>query len=397
MKKPGFFFHALYRFPSLYLSTLAVSVLTIGLLPPNGIPYTVTLIISLLFSAIMLCSAARVMIIFEERKNLYVGDKTPRERLLYLLKRLDIRLFLLLLLLLPFPIKTLTPVFGSFSPLSRYLLSRLFAPLLALALLLGCMTGLSYYERNEKKKELRKKINRSPFLFIFHVFKYVPLYTVGAYCLLAFSVVLFSIPGILALILTTSLGGTVLVALIAVWTVRAVRAIRKRRRFLDQLKDACRMSSIPIPHIDSPIRSLFRRKERASIFHLTVDGRKYACRLISALKPVSVYRLYPSGEIGRIRVTYMRFTMRGHAFGGGVLYRQRAELYETKYALGFEADEDTRKIFILNPTARTVEGQYGTEIVPLDNGMRIGEYTFYTATGFTNAIKRNCLHRRANE
>ena len=152
-----------------------------------------------------------------------------------------------------------------------------------------------------------------------------------------------------------------------------------------------------MPSIDAPIRSLFQRKERGCVFYLRENGRKYACRLISTLKPVSVYRFYPNGEVGRVHVTYMRFTMRGHTFGGGVLYRQRAELYETKYQMGFEADEDTRKIFIFNPTAKTVEGQYGTELVSLDNGMKIGEYTFYTATGFTNAIKRDCLHRRANE
>lgn len=395
MKKERFPWHALYRFPTLYFAVWAVSALTWRFLPPNGISYTFTIIISLLFTLFELYSAARLFIVFEKRENLYQGEKTVKEQLRFLWKHSEVRLCLILFLLLPLPLPTFRPIFGALSPILRYLLSRLFIPFLFVAFFLGGLTGLVFHEQNEKKKELRKRINRSPLFFIFHVLKYVPLYTIAAYCLLAFTVVLVSLPGIAALILTSSLGGAVIITIAVLWIIRAIRGVRKRKRFLEQLKHACEMRGISTPKISEPIRSLFRRKERGTVFEITVGKRKYVCKLISALKPLSVYRFYPNGELGHVHVMFMRLV--SHLGWGGILVRQRVELYEKKYNIGFEAEEGAGKIFIFNPCSKIVEGQFENSNVPLDNGMKVGEYTFYTATGFANALTRDCLHRRANE
>ena len=398
MKKIGVSWRCLYRFPALYLSLLALSALTYRLMPPTGLSRAFTLICSSIFLLFQLYSTARLLILFEDPKKLYQGDKTEKERLRFLWNHPETRLYLLLLLLLPWPLPTFRAIFGTLSPLLYYLATRAFTPLFALLFLFGCTTGLVFHEQNEKKKEKRKKINRAPLLFLFHVFKFVPIYAVASYCLLAFSVVLVSLPGIAALFFTSSLGAAVLIVTATLWLIRSIRGVRIRKRFLAQLKDACESRGLPMPDVPSPIRSLFRKKERAPLFTLTVDGRKYACRLVSTLTPNTVHRFYPSGELGRVRVMHMRFMMRGAAwFGSGMLFRQRVELFETKYKMGFTAEEDTQKIFIFNPCSKTVEGAYGDKNVPLDNGMKIGDYTFYTATGFTNALTRGCLHRRANE
>ncbi len=390
--------HCLYRFPALYLSVFAVSALTYRQTPPNGISYLVTLLCSLIFLCFQLYSAARVTIVFEKRENLYEGEKTAKGQLRYLWARPETRLYLILFLLLPLPFPTFKILFGGFSPVIRYLLSRLFVPLLAASLLLGSMTGLVFHEQNEKKKELKKRINRSPLLYLIHVFKFVPIYAVGSYCLLAFSVVLASLPGIAALLLTTSLGAAIVITIAALWVIRWVRGVRIRRQFLEKMEKACASQNLPVPEIKAPIASLFRKKERGTVFEITVNGRKYACKLVSSLKPNTVYRFYPNGEMGHVHVIHMRFMVPGGAmFSSGMLYRQRVELYETKYNVSFEAEEGVSKIFIFNPCSKTVEGAYGSETVPLDNGMKIGDYTFYTASGFANALTRNCLHRKANE
>lgn len=398
MKRLGLSPHVLYRFPTLYLSFFLVNAATWKLTPPNGIPHICAIIISFLFTAIMLYSAARVMIIFEKRETLYQGEKTTKEKVRYLWERPETRLYLILFAFLPLPLPAFKPLFGMLAPMFRYLLSRLYVPFLLLAFVFGCITGLNYYEQNEKKKEMRKKIKRSPFRFILHVFKYVPIYVITSSCLLALSVVLASLPGMLGLFLTTALGAAVAITIGVLWIIRAIRGIKKRKIFLKQMQDACRMQDIPMPEIPALFLSLFRKKERGSIFEITVSGRKYVCKLISTLKPITIYRFYENGEVGHVHATYMHFHLRGHAMmGGSMLFRQRAELYEKKYNVGFEAEEGARKIFIFNPCSKTVEGQYGNETIPLDNGMKIGDYTFYTATGFTNAIKRNCLHRKQTD
>ena len=91
--------HILYRFPTLYLAILATSALTWRLAPPAGIPRILSLIISLLFTVILLYSAARVAIIFEKRENLYAGEKTDKEKLAFLWGNAETRLFLLLFIL----------------------------------------------------------------------------------------------------------------------------------------------------------------------------------------------------------------------------------------------------------------------------------------------------------
>ena len=162
------------------------------------------------------------------------------------------------------------------------------------------------------------------------------------------------------------------------------------------MQDACRMQDIPMPEIPALFLSLFRKKEKGTIFTFTLRNRKYACKLISSLKPFTLYRFYPNGTVGHVHTLNTRVLARGRWTSIAVL-KQQIELWETQYKIGFDAPEDVTKIFLFNPCTKTVEGQYGNETIPLDNGMKIGDYTFYTATGFTNAIKRNCLHRKQTD
>ena len=397
MKRFGLSTRIFYRFPIIYLAVLTTNALTWNFMPPAGIPRVLAYVISLLFTVITLYSATRVLIIFEKRENLYKGEKTYKEKLRYVWERPEYRLYLLLFLLLPLPLPAFNPLFGALSPFLRYLLSRLLIPFLAVAFFLGAIEGLYYYEKNERMGEKRKKIRRTPFLFLFHVFKYVPIYTVAASCLLALTVVLASIPGMVMLFLTTSLGTTVVGVIAAIWILRAIRGVRKRKQFLEKMENACAISGIPMPEIRKPVLSLFRKKERGTVFEFTLRKRKYACKMIGSLNPFTLYRFYPDGTVGHVHTLHTRMLARGRWGLGNAILKQHIELWETKYKIGFDASEDVSKIILFNPCTKTVEGAYGAENLPLDNGMKIGEYTFYTATGLTNAIARDCLHMKQND
>ena len=398
MKKLGLTLHSFYRFPATYFALWAGCAFAWKLTAPRGVSYMLAGLVSLLFTAILLYSISRVLMLFERKAELYEGDKTFGEKIVFLWKRPKTKLALLLFLLLPLPYPAFAPFFGMYSPFMRYLASRTILPVFLLAYTLGSTRGLVWHELNEKKKSVdRKKINRSPLHFLFHAFKYVPIYAIAAYMLLALSAVIFSLPGMIKLFITTSLGTAIIVITATVWTIRIVRGVSKRRQFLEKLADACASQNIPMPEIPGAICSLFRKKERGAVFEITLHNRKYRCKLVSSLKPYTMYRFYPSGEIGHVHTVFMRFYMRHTMFGSGVLFRQRTEIYEKKYNCAFEAEEDVAKIFIFNPCSKIVEGQYGNDSLALDNGMKIGEYTFYTATGFTGAIRRDCLHRKQNE
>lgn len=397
MKKLGLTLHSFYRFPATYFALWLGCSQMWRITSTRGFPALLAAGITLFFTLLLLYSISRVMILHEKKEDLYEGDKTWKQKIVFLWKRPKTKLALLLFLLLPLPYPVFRFLFTPFSPFVRYLLSRLFLPLLLIAFLFGSTSGLSWHELNEKKKAGKKKINRAPILFLFHAYKYIPIYILGAYALLSLSAFIFSLPGMVKLFLTTSLGVALLAIIGALWIIRIQRGVAKRRKFLTQLSDACASQNLPMPEIKGAVKGLFRKKEASPTFEITVHGRKYVCRLISSLKPFTMYRFYPSGEIGHVHTVFMRFYMRHTPFGTGVLFRQRTEIYEKKYNCAFEAEEGATKIFIFNPCSKIVEGQYGNDSLPLDNGMKIGDYTFYTASGFTGAIRRDCLHRKANE
>lgn len=396
MKKLGITWHFFYRFPLIYLGLLAFNAIAWKWTSTRGFPAWLASLITFLFTVVLLYSMARVAVIFERKPDLYEGEKTKKEKFLFLWGRRKTKLAMLLFLLLPLPYPAFRPVFVVLSPIWQYLCSRLILPFLFLGFFLGSMTGLTWHELNEKKTESkRKKIRRSPFSFLFHTYKYIPIYIAAAVMFLALQAVIFSLPGIVKLFITTSLGGAIIITIAVLWFIRIRRAILIRRKFLSQLSDACASQNIPMPKIHEPIRSLFRKKERGTVFEISLHNRTYKCKVISTLKPITMYRFYPSGVVGHVHTAFLRIHTR--APFGAMLFRQRAELYEKKYDVSFEAEEGITKIFIFNPCSKIVEGQFGSESLPLDNGMKIGEYTFYTASGFTGAIRRDCLHRKANE
>ncbi len=395
IQKLGLTVHSLYRFPLMYLALLAGNALASKWTQDPGFPALLAAYISLLFTVILFYSISRVAVIFEKKESLYEGSKPRKEKFLFLWERPKTKLALLLFLLLPLPFPAFGAIFGSLSPLLRYLCSRLFLPFLFVAFFLGGMRGLLYHEQNEKKKNKKKKrVNLFPIAFLFHTFKYVPIYAAGAYLLLELSTVIFSLPGVVQLFLTTGLGVAIAATFSLLWTVRIFRAVCIRRKFLISLAKACKAQGIPIPKIEAPIRSLFRKKERGTLFEITVKGKKYVCKLVSTLKPITTYRFYPDGYLGHVRTTYLHFRMNG-AFGG-MLSRQRIELFEKKYNVGFDAENAT-KVLIFNPCSKIVEGVFAESSFPLDNGMSVGKYKFFTASGFCNAITRDCLDRKANE
>ena len=150
-----------------------------------------------------------------------------------------------------------------------------------------------------------------------------------------------------------------------------------------------------MPRIVDPISSLFKRGG-SEVFILTAKGKKYACKMVSTLKRSSIYRFYPDGKMAKVHVMVLNFLTRGRYGHGGTVLKQRTELWEKQFDVSFDA-EDAVKVLIFNPCSKIVECQYGGDSVPLDNGMSVGDYRFFTASGFTGAVARDCLDRKPNE
>ena len=157
---------------------------------------------------------------------------------------------------------------------------------------------------------------------------------------------------------------------------RPIRAIFKRRAFLRQLDEVCRRNNIAISEIDLPYRSIFSITDHES-FTVTLKGKRYACKLIGAIRRNSPLGIFQGGK-GAI-ATHVRFA--------------RVTIFSrvTQFEFGFDSEDP--KILIINPIPKQIYYTEGVKTTPLDNGDVVDGYKVYTAHGFLGALERSCLDR----
>lgn len=165
-----------------------------------------------------------------------------------------------------------------------------------------------------------------------------------------------------------------IVVLPVIW--RLMRAILKRRSFLKQLRQTCREKEIPLSAIDLPYRSIFRITDCES-FSVTINGKRYACKLISAIRANAPMVLRTKGR-GCFRRPFR-------------LARVTLFTRVTNFEYGF-ASED-QKILIINPVPKKIYWYENGKQSLLDNGDTVDGYKVYTATGFLGALDRDCIDR----
>ncbi|MBQ8382643.1 MAG: hypothetical protein IJX47_05495 [Clostridia bacterium] len=157
---------------------------------------------------------------------------------------------------------------------------------------------------------------------------------------------------------------------------RPVRAIFKRRSFLKKLNEICRLHNIPLSAIDLPYRSIFQTTDRES-FSVTLNGKRYACKLIGAVK--------------RNAPTVLRANGRGSFLHPFRFARVTFFTRVTRFEFGFQSED--QKILIVNPVPKKIYRREDGRNVPLDNGDTVDGYKVYTASGFLGALDRNCIDR----
>lgn len=384
MKKHGISFFSCIHFflvwLALYLDTDAIFRYALR----TGVPALASLT-AILLSCLLLYSLSRLLIRFEHKKQLYEGKKSTREKISFLLHRTKTRIAFLLFLFLPVPTPMFAVLFGNLSPFLLYLSSRAILPLYLLAFVLGSVSGLSYREKNDAKGK------KAPFFFPFRVLFFALLYFVGGVALPYFIMVCFSLPGIALMLITSSLGGALLVIFGTLWLVRILRALSIRRAFLEKLQDACKEAKFPLPELKRPILSLFRGAQ-GTRFTLVTAGEIYECKVFGTFRPNLIHRFYANGTGARVHVFVFRpFALRTTYFRN--LTQERHELWESRFSYGFEAEAGVKKMVIFNPCSKIVDGNNEGHGFSLDNGLCIGEYKFFTASGFCNALARGCLDK----
>ena len=87
MKKLGLTLHSFYRFPATYFAIWLGCSQMWRITSTRGFPALLAAGITLFFTLLLLYSISRVMILHEKKEDLYEGDKTWKQKIVFLWKR----------------------------------------------------------------------------------------------------------------------------------------------------------------------------------------------------------------------------------------------------------------------------------------------------------------------
>lgn len=373
---------------ALIISSAAIFHFTYIAKEATGQPAFFPVFLSLAFLLPLIYSAARLCVLYFSSVR-SEGEKSKNAQLaLWLKSPLSLTVFALFVVL-PLPFASLSAAFSETPSGMVYLFSRALLPFFFLACVLGLRAGITYRLKHPSKN---KEERRNPNLYFpLHVAKYAFFYTLGGIVAGFLYGAVASLPNLVIAIIFSTLGAVIIAFFIGLWGIRIIIAVRKRKRFFKEFSEVCARKHLRVPRMEAPYRSLFHTKTGAD-FVLVVDGKKYTCKMLSTLRPYMLHRLYADGTCAKVHRIFLRFF--GNARNMPTAYaahREGIELWETRTTFAFEGDGT--KIIIFNPCPKIAEGVGETGGYLLDSGLFVGEYKFYTATGFCNALSRDCLDK----
>ncbi len=167
----------------------------------------------------------------------------------------------------------------------------------------------------------------------------------------------------------------IIIACLVIFAFFYIRALLKRKSFINKLKKYCKRNSLYLSNIEKPYSSILVSH---SGFNFTVEknGIKYDCKLLSSIFPGSPIFLSDIGYY--IKHTFISF--------------YKIQLFSRKKDYKFAFESNNKKILIVVPIPKNVFVSIrGSKPSPADTGEKIGEYTLYNSTGFINSLDRNCL------
>ena len=163
------------------------------------------------------------------------------------------------------------------------------------------------------------------------------------------------------------------ISLVAIWYVNA---IMKRKKLLRELKEICNDKGYYLSKVKSGYRSIFRLPQDSS-FTIDCGENTYECKLICGIRKNDPMYLFGNGQ-GQVI----------HTFHIG-----KAEVFHFVSSFQYGFSSQHKKIVIINPIPKTVYRAGEGRPTEIDVGEIIGDYYVYNATGFLNALERDCLGR----
>ena len=152
----------------------------------------------------------------------------------------------------------------------------------------------------------------------------------------------------------------VLVAILAFWALRYLRAIRIRAKFLHSLKETCRKNRYYLSKIKKPYLSLFFATEGMSFSIKDKNGKQYDCKLLHSIK----------------RTAPMFFHNDGYATLVSPVSFFKAELFYRVKTLPYGFESENSKCVIVCPIPRAVYARNDSSDSDVDSAVTESKFIF---------------------
>ena len=157
------------------------------------------------------------------------------------------------------------------------------------------------------------------------------------------------------------------------FALRYKRAKQKRKDFIEKLEALCRTTRASLSDVRDINSSILKDVEGYN-FSVEQKSVKYDCKFLCGLNKNDPMFLTEKGEGSTVHAIRFR----------------RVELFKRITTFKYDFESDGKKILIILPVPKKLFSSMGRV---LDVGDKVGEYKIYTATGFLNALERDCLDK----
>ena len=172
--------------------------------------------------------------------------------------------------------------------------------------------------------------------------------------------------------------------------MKNIKAFFKRRKFLRKLKKFCKKNKYILEDQRYMTRSVFKEHDGAN-FVIKVGGKRYACKMVASKTKGNPLYFTENGELYEVKTRSFNFIVSAKGMGAAMMNNMNISKSATVTSFAFESEYP--KLIIVNPVPARLFVGHPDHSMPIDVGSRVGEYRIYNASGFMNAIERDCVER----
>ena len=172
--------------------------------------------------------------------------------------------------------------------------------------------------------------------------------------------------------------------------MKNIKAFFKRRKFLRKLKKFCKKNKYTLEDQRYMTRSVFKEHDGAN-FVINAGGKRYACKMVASKTKGNPLYFTENGELYEVKTRSFTFLVSAKGMGAAMMNSMNISKSATVTSFAFESKYP--KLIIVNPVPARLFVGHPDHSMPIDVGSRVGEYRIYNASGFMNAIERDCVER----